>query len=327
MGRLGTIADIIEGRAVYGDDLEPTEPPTVDNVEPEPVTGEATSPFIDIAVQQAGDKYQWGHGRGNEDDPSSFDCSGLIYFAARKVGVKVGGTAYEQWRQAESMSVEEALRTPGALLFVGDGTGTGRGAITHVAISLGDGRTIEARGKAFGVVTVDAATNARRFDFAGRIPQLVGGSATVKERPSGDRLLDRFSAIDSILKGNVPRKQQVADTAPTTSMEPVASGAEGKAAYQSYARSKLGELGWDDQEYAALDILWGQLESGWDPNAKNRHSTAYGIGQLLDRTWAGTGIQKTSDPYRQIDAALVYIRNRYGSPSAALAFHRRKGFY
>ena len=213
-GRLSVIDQIVRGVYQPTDDEEaPTPAPSVVDVEPEdeppPVTGTAKSPFIDKAMAQAGDSYVWGAGRNAEPDPTGFDCSGLVYWAARQVGVNVGGTAYDQWRQTRGegeLSVEEALQTPGALLFVGDGTGTGRGAITHVAISLGDGRTIEARGRRFGVVVVDAATNARRFQFAGRIPELVGTAGSVKTavaqaapQARRDDLMDRMSTIGQML--------------------------------------------------------------------------------------------------------------------------------
>ena len=80
--------------------------------------------------------------------------------------------------------------------------------------------------------------------------------------------------------------------------------------YQEYA---MGKLGGDGSQFTCLENLWGK-ESGWNPNAQNPTSTAYGIPQFLNSTWAGTGIAKTSDGYRQIDAGLIYIENRYGSP-------------
>ena len=78
----------------------------------------------------------------------------------------------------------------------------------------------------------------------------------------------------------------------------------------------MGKLGGSGSEFTCLENLWGK-ESGWNPNAQNPSSTAYGIAQFLDSTWAGTGIAKTSDGYRQIDAGLIYIENRFGSPCGA----------
>jgi hypothetical protein len=93
--------------------------------------------------------------------------------------------------------------------------------------------------------------------------------------------------------------------------------------YQDYAMSKLGGNG---REFGCLESLWGK-ESGWNPNAQNPTSTAYGIPQFLDSTWAGTGIAKTSDGYRQIDAGLIYIQQRYGSPCSAWGHSQSKGWY
>ena len=93
--------------------------------------------------------------------------------------------------------------------------------------------------------------------------------------------------------------------------------------YRDYA---LQLLDGDLAELDALNKLWGR-ESGWNPAAQNPTSTAYGIPQFLNSTWAGTGIAKTSDPYRQIQAGLIYIENRYGSPTAAWSHSQDVGWY
>jgi hypothetical protein len=96
---------------------------------------------------------------------------------------------------------------------------------------------------------------------------------------------------------------------------------------KDYARRIAAErYGWGEDQWAALDELV-QRESSWRPDADNPRSTAYGLFQFLNGTWAGTGVERTNDPYRQIDAGLIYVQNRYGSPSAALAFHDRNNWY
>lgn len=99
-----------------------------------------------------------------------------------------------------------------------------------------------------------------------------------------------------------------------------------KTAFQKYAAEKLSAQGFGPEEIGALITLWNK-ESGWNPNADNPTSTAYGIAQFLDGTWAGTGYKRTSDPFKQIDAGLTYIANRYGSPSKALQFHQQNNWY
>lgn len=79
-------------------------------------------------------------------------------------------------------------------------------------------------------------------------------------------------------------------------------------------------VGWTGAEWDALDQLW-QHESGWNNLAQNPTSTAYGIPQFLDSTWASVGVAKTSDPKQQIAAGIKYIQQRpdYGVPSRAWA--------
>jgi hypothetical protein len=104
---------------------------------------------------------------------------------------------------------------------------------------------------------------------------------------------------------------------------PAASSSSGSGSFQDYALSKLNG---DSGQFSCLESLWGK-ESGWNPNAQNPSSTAYGIPQFLNSTWAGTGIAKTSDGYRQIDAGLIYIDSRYGSPCGAWSHSKSTGWY
>ncbi|MGY2085864.1 aggregation-promoting factor C-terminal-like domain-containing protein [Blastococcus sp. SYSU DS0539] len=113
-----------------------------------------------------------------------------------------------------------------------------------------------------------------------------------------------------------PARSTAAPSAPAAPVAPAGS-------FRQYAMGKLGGSG---SEFTCLENLWGK-ESGWNPTAQNPTSTAYGIAQFLNSTWAGTGIAKTSDGYRQIDAGLIYIENRYGSPCGAWAHFQAKNWY
>jgi len=91
--------------------------------------------------------------------------------------------------------------------------------------------------------------------------------------------------------------------------------------FRAYAKQKVGA-----SQFSCLDKLWTR-ESHWNNKADNPSSTAYGIAQLLDSTWSHTGIKKTSDGYRQVDAGLVYIDKVYGSPCNAWAHSQKTGWY
>ena len=90
---------------------------------------------------------------------------------------------------------------------------------------------------------------------------------------------------------------------------------------QEYAKSKVGEEQWPCLYKLVL------IESGWNPNAQNKTSTAYGLGQFLNSTWAGTGYEKTANPYIQLDAMFIYIEQRYMDSCSALNFQLSHNWY
>lgn len=139
-------------------------------------TGNATrSAFVATALAENGKPYVWGAtAKTSDPNPPAFDCSELTKWAAARVGVTIPDGAVAQYLDLKQhgtlMSVDQALHTPGALLFSFSHEPTGPNDIpehAHVAISLGNGKTIEARGKDYGTGVFDATG---RFQYAGVIP-------------------------------------------------------------------------------------------------------------------------------------------------------------
>jgi len=130
--------------------------------------------FLTAAKAQEDDPYVYGAPRTpTAKDPTSFDCSSLTQWAARQAGVKLASTAEYQYmelkQQHRLIPVDEALHTPGALLFyfsVEPTAGLPPGQ-AHVAISKGDGTTIEARNTAMGIGEWSAK---HRFRWAAVLP-------------------------------------------------------------------------------------------------------------------------------------------------------------
>jgi hypothetical protein len=60
-------------------------------------------------------------------------------------------------------------------------------------------------------------------------------------------------------------------------------------------------------------------ESRWYYLAKN--GSHFGLGQMRSKHY------RDLDPYRQIDATLKYITNRYGTSCKAWAFHQERNYY
>jgi len=85
-------------------------------------------------------------------------------------------------------------------------------------------------------------------------------------------------------------------------------------AYKIYAHMKL----LNTKEFRCLDDLWTK-ESNWNPTSKNKHSSAYGIPQIL-------GL-KEKNPYKQIDKGLSYILNRHLTPCLAWEYWKKEKHY
>lgn len=90
------------------------------------------------------------------------------------------------------------------------------------------------------------------------------------------------------------------------------------------AQQAIEWAGWPADELAALEQLWNN-ESGWDPYAQNPESGAYGIPQINPGSH-GYPVE-LGDTAGQIKWGLDYIKERYGSPSAALDFWLANNWY
>ncbi|WP_051807649.1 NlpC/P60 family protein [Actinoplanes subtropicus] len=148
----------------------------------------ALDTFLRVAKAQIGDRYVFG---AQEDlhnpNPSVFDCSDFTEWAAFQAGTKIPRTATEQYLffKNKGMLIDpaKAKDTPGALLFHFDREpqpGDGRTPGAHVAISLGDGKVVEAANPRAGVREANAGN---RFEFAAVIPGISDGTATPIANP------------------------------------------------------------------------------------------------------------------------------------------------
>jgi hypothetical protein len=100
------------------------------------------------------------------------------------------------------------------------------------------------------------------------------------------------------------------------------SGGGAPSANQALGQRMMLAAGWGMSQWPSLLALWNQ-ESGWNANAVNSSSGAYGIPQAL-----GHGHPyNLGDAPSQIAWGLNYIRGRYGSPQAAEAHERSSNWY
>lgn len=137
----------------------------------------------------------------------------------------------------------------------------------------------------------------------GQLPKTVFGYMKDKVR---DWLLGKADEQDTSSGGNaVPGSGPTADQV--------------KAAFAPY--------GWDSgDQWAAADWIIGK-ESGWDPEAVNPSSGAYGLFQFLGSTKDQYLPDMNPNPGIQGAAGARYIKDRYGDPLAAKRFWEANGWY
>lgn len=115
--------------------------------------------LADVALSLRGTPYRYGGAtRGG------FDCSGLVFYAHRQVGVTVPRTSRDQAGGARQ--IKESKLRRGDLVFFKIGSRH----VNHVGIYIGDRRFVHApgAGKPVGVNSLDDEYYAQRFSSAGR---------------------------------------------------------------------------------------------------------------------------------------------------------------
>ena len=106
-----------------------------------------------------------------------------------------------------------------------------------------------------------------------------------------------------------------------------AVGGTSPADAQATARAMISGYGWGDDQFGCLVSLW-QKESGWNYQAYNRSSGAYGIPQALPGSKMGSaGADWQTNPATQIAWGLGYISGRYGTPCGAWGHSQSTGWY
>lgn len=133
----------------------PTVPPSTERIDA-PVGNR----IAQIAQQQLGVRYRYG----GSSPEQGFDCSGLVYFAHRQLGISVPRVSRDQYRAAAPVTLAQA--EPGDLLFFSD-----QAKLSHVGIYIGNGRFIHApaTGRTVEIGNLERPYYRRYFAGAGRL--------------------------------------------------------------------------------------------------------------------------------------------------------------
>jgi hypothetical protein len=158
------------------------------------------------------------------------------------------------------------------------------------------------------ITASDEAGNNRRTTMSMKLP-----TPPVRKQDTNDD--------NSNNGGNAPAN-------PGTPEPPPSGGNPFPAWYQPVLLKATYEAG-VPQSWATSKALYNVVshESSFRPTAQNPTSTAYGLFQFLNTTWATVGCHKTSDAYKQTVCGLRYVSRRYHSPTKAWAFWQAHHWY
>jgi hypothetical protein len=163
----------------------------------------------------------------------------------------------------------------------------------------------------------------RGGDFGGAVDLLkrVKGKGTGLLGQIEQKALDTYRGALNRMLANAPDMSIEGGFGAEGLKIPDAHGGGGVRENIALGRRMAASVGWTGREWQALRQLW-QGESGWNHEIANTAgSGAYGIPQALPASkMASAGPDWRTNPATQIKWGLNYIKERYGSPSRALAF-------
>lgn len=235
-----------------------------------------TGDFARKMLAREGSEYEWG----GTSKATGYDCSGIIQKIMQNNGFtnfpRVSGDIYAH---SKKISVEKAIKTRGAILWT-EG---------HIAVSLGNGKTIEARGEDYGVVIANAHG---RFTGGGLLPELQLGKAAieasrskVKQKPVFTRRsFDPLNKVTSSLTtapmvfGSI--MGEVYEPKTRHPGRPSATGRQGLGFVPGKYRSIIKQAAERHGLSARLLGVIAKHESGFDPNAVSS-AGAQGLFQIM----------------------------------------------
>ncbi len=174
------------------------------------------------------------------------------------------------------------------------------------------------------------AASTTALDVAARNTQRASRDDPRTESPSASPSASPSPSPSSASPSPSPSTASPTPKRTTQTAKPVPAIPAGCSSYsgnQLIACQLLPSFGFSTSEMSALVPMWNN-ESGWNENAENPSSGAYGIPQALPGDkMASVAPDWQTNPATQIKWGLGYIKDRYGTPSQAWAFWQANNWY
>ncbi|MBC2906987.1 transglycosylase SLT domain-containing protein [Streptomyces cupreus] len=138
-----------------------------------------------------------------------------------------------------------------------------------------------------------------------------------------------MSAVSVIRRIATPKKALAGTAVAVAAAGSIFAAAPAQAAVSeaSSAQATAKKMIGDSAQYQCFSNIVDH-ESGWDVNATNPSSGAYGLVQALPASkMASAGSDWKTNAATQIEWGVDYMKDRYGSPCGAWNFWQANGWY
>ncbi|WP_262340216.1 NlpC/P60 family protein, partial [Lactiplantibacillus plantarum] len=273
----------------------------------------ASSSSLVNAMEKYGatNKYVWG-----AEGPSAFDCSGLVEYALKKLGISFPRTSSEQYRASKNVSNPK----PGDLVFFGPG---GR---DHVGVYTGNGEFYSAENEHSGMgISKVHGGGYGTFAGYGRVPGLSDSTSSDKSSKSSGLLGTIKKQVGS---GFWKFISKLADEfGDGGSSNPGGSGVQRWKPDVIKALKKNGFEASASQVSAWMKVIAREsngdpsVVNNWDSNAK-MGIPSKGLVQTIQPTFDAYKFSGHNNPlngYDDLLAGIHYMKAKYGSGPSAFA--------
>jgi cell wall-associated NlpC family hydrolase/SLT domain-containing protein len=288
--------------------------------------GKTSAAVIKVAMKYLGVKYVWGG-----STPKGFDCSGLIQYSFRQIGVSLPRTAAQQQRAGKKVKLSDVRA--GDLLFNGD-------PAHHVVMCVGGGKIIEAPHT--GSVVRIRSFRPSEFTNAVRILGAVGNMNDIgsdSESTAGsdsNRLSTMGFGGDVGSYGSTEEADAIASGISSSGTVTGSSAGTNKDStndssndsiptnmpsgnVKKWIKTALGILHQDTSHNESIVNTMIQFESSGNPHAINRTDSnaragtpSKGIMQVIDPTFARWSIKGHKDIWNPVDNIIAGVRYEEG---------------
>jgi hypothetical protein len=243
-----------------------------------------------------------------------------VNYAFKQAGIDLGNGNTDTIAK-KGVAVNPADMQPGDIVFFDTYKKNG-----HVGIYVGNGKFIGSQSKT-GVAIADMSSGYFKDKFHGVVRRVQTGDSSMYAG-------QKFGVPEGKLRGIYGADAPIKNTGKSSYTNTYKTQREAlkSSGYQSYkqhltAALKTGKI--PPNWVVALTELVGR-ESSWNPHADNPSSTAYGYGQFLTST--RNSYEKKlglsyDNPVNQLIMMAQYVKDRYGTPEAALAFWDKHNYY